>query len=277
MNQTITNQEYKITWITSFMRMWAISLRHLRQMRRDIGKFIHVFYWPFLDILLWGFTAQWVQHSYAHQAKFSLAFLTALIAWQLVARASLDVSTHLLEDIMDHNIVNIFATPLSIWEWTGGIFLLSFIYLFSLTIFCVMVIELLYHLNILSAGIMLAPFAFNLIITGFFIGFASAGFLIYLGRRALGFIYMMGYFFAPFSGAFYPIEILPEWLKIIAQALPFSYAIEGIRQLVQTGHFSWYLFGISFIMSAIYFVIFFAFFMWMFHCSVKKGLARLSD
>lgn len=262
---------------SSYGRMWAISLRHLRQMPRDIGRLINVFYWPLLDIMLWGFTAQWVQKSYAYDAKFSLTVLTAMVCWQLVVRANLDVSTLLLEDIMDHNIANIFSTPLALFEWAGGIFMLSVINLFSLTLFCTLAVELFYRLNILQAGILLAPFIFNLFIMGLAIGFCSAGILISCGRRSLGIIYMMGWFFAPFSGAFYPITVLPISMQIIAQALPISRAIEGIRLVVSTGEISWNLFLVSLLMSSFYLICSFVFFIHMFARSKSKGLARLSD
>jgi ABC-2 type transport system permease protein len=43
-----------------------------------------------------------------------------------------------------------------------------------------------------------------------------------------------------FSGAFFPLEDLPGWLKLLATANPISYAVEMIRLAVYTdgsGHF----------------------------------------
>jgi len=261
----------------SYERMWAISLRHLRQMYKDVSRLIHVFYWPFLDIMLWGFTAQWVQQRYTDDARFSLTMLAAIVAWQLFVRANLDVSTHLLEDIQDQNIVNLFASPLTLFEWAGGILLLTFANVAALMLFCSSTVFLLYHLNIAAVGLAVMPFIFNLMLGGLAVGFLGAGLLIYWGRRTLGIIYMLGWFFAPFSGAFYPITILPIGLRLIAQILPIHYTIEGIRQLVSVGTFSYHLLGISFVLSVLYCVLGFTFFVCMFACSKQKGLARLAD
>jgi ABC-2 type transport system permease protein len=261
----------------SFQRMWAVSLRHMRQMYKDVTRLIHIFYWPLLDLLVWGFTARWVQLSYTHEPRFALTMLAAIVAWQLVVRASMDVSVHLLEDIQDQNIVNLFASPLSLYEWAGGILLLTIINVSALIIFCTLVVYGLYSLNILSVGLSVMPFVLNLVCSGLAIGFLGAAMLIYWGRRMIGIVYMLGWFFAPFSAAFYPIATLPWALRYIAHALPISYAIEGIRTLSKTGQFSWQLWSISSILSIIYLIAAFSFFVYMFALSKRRGLQRLAE
>jgi len=278
MNKDFLSDEHMINRaLASINRMWAVSLRHLRQMRGDIGRLIHIFYWPFMDLTVFGFMASWVQQDYAQDTNLLFVILVAMVAWEIVARANMDVSIHFLEDIMDNNVVNMFASPLSLREWAGGILMLSVVNVTVLFFFCVLVIELLYRLNILVIGFAIAPFLFNLFIAGLAIGFFATGLLVYFGRAFLGVMYMMGWFFSPFSGAFYPIEVLPYSLRIIAQTLPLSYAIQGIRLLVQHGTISWRLWTISLLMSSIYLVCSLIFFARMFSLSKRKGLARLSD
>jgi ABC-2 type transport system permease protein len=40
---------------------------------------------------------------------------------------------------------------------------------------------------------------------------------------------------APFAGVFYPISVLPAWMRMVAKALPPSYVFEGMRAVV-AGH-----------------------------------------
>jgi ABC-2 type transport system permease protein len=260
-----------------FERMWAVSLRHVRQMYKDTSRLIHIFYWPFLDFVLWGFTAKWMQSSYVHDSRLAITMLTALVAWQMAVRANLDVSTHLLEDVQDANIPNLFCSPLSIYEWAGGIFLLSCVNVAALFVFSCASIALLYQMNVIAVGWPLLPYLISLFISGLGIGFFAASLIIYYGRRVIGLIYMIGWLFAPFSGAFYAISVLPTAMRVVAYCLPMSYAIEGVRQLVMTSTFSWYLFAMSFVLSCVLFVMAFVFFLYMFAASKSKGLSRLSD
>ncbi len=272
MNNICTN----IT-LASGQRMWAISLRHLRQMRKDVSKLINVFYWPFLDVMLWGFTAQWVQSGCTNDPHFTITMLTAVVAWQLFVRTNLDVSTNLLEDIQDSNVVNLFASPLALHEWVGGILILTALNTLALLSFCSVVVWLLYQANVMAIGIRVIPFIFNLLMTGLSVGFLGASLLISYGKRMLGIIYMLGWFFSPFSGAFFPIVTLPFVLRIFAQMLPISYTIEGIRTLSKTGVFSLSLWFTSFLLSILFITVSFSFFIFMFMQSKRKGLQRLAD
>jgi ABC-2 type transport system permease protein len=38
-----------------------------------------------------------------------------------------------------------------------------------------------------------------------------------------------------FGGVLYPIATLPEWLQLVSKLLPFTYALEGMRQALQQG------------------------------------------
>lgn len=277
-NKLMVQQDFLTAIGSSVGRMWAISLRHIRQTYKDVWRFVNIFFWPVLNMIIWGFNAKWIQSSYAHDAHLSLAILTALIGWQVSRRAVMDVSIHLFEEISDRNIANIFSTPLSIFEWVGGIFIMSMINVTCAAGICIATVKLCYDLNVLNAmGFALLPFLISLFIAGLSLGFVSAAPLLIWGRRVHGIIFVLCEIFAPFSGAFYPISVLPSFLRMIAQALPMSYAIEGIRQAVMTGVVSWRLCGISFLMSLVYFVVLFTIFVYLFGYSKNKGLERLAD
>ena len=43
----------------------------------------------------------------------------------------------------------------------------------------------------------------------------------------------------PFSAVYYPVSILPDWVRPIAWVLPSSHVFEGMRALMQTGVTPW--------------------------------------
>ena len=44
----------------SFAPIWAIVFRHLYIWQRDVNLLLCGFYWPLLDILIWGFLGSWI-------------------------------------------------------------------------------------------------------------------------------------------------------------------------------------------------------------------------
>ena len=52
----------------------------------------------------------------------------------------------------------------------------------------------------------------------------------------IGQVITLPLFFA--SNAIYPINIMPEWLQVVANVNPLSYMVDGLRALLVTGDFS---------------------------------------
>ena len=71
-----------------------------------------------LDLVLWGVTTRWVETSRGDVPQLGLAILTAVVFWQVVWRTNYEISVNLLEEIWNQNLVNLFATPLNVWEWS---------------------------------------------------------------------------------------------------------------------------------------------------------------
>ena len=39
-----------------------------------------------------------------------------------------------------------------------------------------------------------------------------------------------------FGGVLFPVESMPEWMQFLANFLPFTHALEGMRQAIQSGN-----------------------------------------
>ena len=51
--------------------------------------------------------------------------LTGVVFWQVVWRANYEISVNLLEEFWNQNLVNLFATPLNVWEWSVSLVVLG--------------------------------------------------------------------------------------------------------------------------------------------------------
>jgi ABC-2 type transport system permease protein len=258
----------------SLSRVKGVFLRYFYNAIKGLHHLSDLFYWPLVDILLWGLTSLWIQRSNV-VANLPLVLMTALIFWQVAWRGSVDISVNLLHEFWHRNLVNLFSTPLKISEWAFGVLLLSLCKLLVTIAFGALVVYLLYALNVFTLGWAFLPFAAMLLIFGWTIGFLSSGIIIYWGHQVEVLAWMIAFIFAPFSAVFYPVDILPLWAQKIAWALPTTYIFEGMREILRGGPFNLPYFLISFLLNILYLGASLFFFKWMFEKSRVKGLARL--
>lgn len=258
----------------SFSRIRGVFFRYFYNLIKGPQQLSDLFYWPLVDILLWGLTTTWIQSQHP-VANFPLMLMTALIFWQIAWRGSNDISVSLLHEFWHRNLVNLFSTPLRISEWCAGIIILCFGKLLVSIAFGATIVYLLYSLNVFTLGWAFLPFAALLLMFGWTIGFLAAGMIIYWGHQVEMLAWMIAFVFAPFSAVFYPVEILPWWAQHIAWALPSTYIFEGMREIIAKGTFPLSYFGYSIVLNVIYLSLSVWFFTWMFKQSRNKGLARL--
>jgi ABC-2 type transport system permease protein len=233
-----------------------------------------LFYWPLIDILLWGLTSLWIE-SHHVQSNASLFIMTGLIFWQITWRGSVDISVSLLQEFWHRNMINLFSTPLKVSEWIGGMILLCLAKLMVTISFGALAVYLLYSLNVFTIGWAFIPFAASLLIFGWVLGFLGASCIIYWGQQVEAIAWMVGFLFAPFSAVFYPVDILPAWAQQIAWCLPTTYIFEGMRSILQNGEFPVTDFLISLGLNALYLAASLLLFRIMFQKSRAKGLGRL--
>lgn len=259
----------------SFGRIWALCLRYYYFFAKPDST-ADLFFWPALDIFLWGMTSVWLQQSEtAGTAKLAISILTGLVFWQIIWRSNYEIALNLLQEFWNRNLVNLFSTPLKLVEWIFAMMIYSMFKVFVSIIFGALVVGVLYELNIFTMGWAFLPFCVSLTISGWFIGFLSAAIVIFYGQRLQIFAWMTAYIFAPFSAIFYPVAALPKWGQVIAYLLPMSYTFEGMRLVLQEHVFSNRLFFIGLAWNIIYFIVALILFACMFEKSRKKGLARL--
>lgn len=258
----------------SFSRIKAIFFRYYYNALKGLHHLSDLFYWPLVDILLWGLTSVWIQNQNP-VPNLPLILMTGLIFWQIAWRGSVDISVNLLQEFWHRNLVNLFSTPLKISEWICGVMLLSLCKLAITIVFGTLVVYILYALNVFTIGWAFLPFAAMLLISGWSIGFLASSVIIYWGHQVEVLAWMIAFLFAPFSAVFYPVSVLPHWAQTIAWTLPTTYIFEGMRQILAGNPFPSQYLVMSFVLNILYIFLTASLFHWMFEKSRIKGLARL--
>lgn len=255
-------------------RSLGVFFRYYHILFRGAQSIADLFYWPLVDILLWGLTSIWIQ-SQQSVPNLPLMLMTGLVFWQITYRGSCDVAVNIVQEFWNRNLVNLFSTPLTLFEWGVGIIMLCFFKLLISLCFGIIVVYLLFSLNIFTLGWAFLPFAVSLLIFGWTMGFFASSFIIYYGQQLEVLAWSAGFIFAPFSAVFFPASILPVWAQGIAWSLPTTYIFEGMRQILNHQPFPMSYFWISLGLNIFYLVLSFWFFSFMFKKSLAKGLARL--
>ncbi|HHN66331.1 MAG TPA: ABC transporter permease [Nitrospirae bacterium] len=213
-------------------RIWAVVLRQTYLYRRSLPRLLEVFYWPMVDLLLWGFVSLYLQRASADIPDFVIYFIGALILWDILFRAQQGISVSFLEDMWARNLVNIFASPLKIQEYIVG---LLFISILKVTIAFVVMSSLawlFYSFSIFKLGVALIPLVLNLMAMGWAVGIFTMALILRFGQEAEVLAWAVAFLFMPFSAVFYPVDTLPPLLQKIALFIPSAHVFEGMRILI---------------------------------------------
>lgn len=258
----------------NFNRVFAMVLRDFYGLLHSYDRIGDMFYWPAMDLFVWGLTgAYFVQQT--HSSNALTIILTGLIFYIVIWRANYEINQNILSEIWDRNLVNIFASPLSLTEWVLSFLIFGLIKMFISLIFSAVLGFLLYKYNIFLYGMWLIPFVLSLLLTGWAAGFFVAGFIIRFGQKIQTLAWTGIYIIVPFSALYYSVSILPVWAQKVALITPPSYIFEGMRQIIFTGKLSYDTLLISFGLNIFYLAIGIWFFVFMFNKSKKLGFGRL--
>lgn len=258
----------------SLPRVGAMIKRYFLGLMHSYDRLGDMFYWPIIDLILWGFTGLYLVQQVKNPHALTI-MLTGLIFWTVIWRTQYEITVNLLSEFWDRNLVNIFASPLTVWEWIAALMSIGFAKLIISFTFAVGLAFFLYQFNIFLYGLWVIPIVLSLAITGWSMGFLVAGILIRFGQKFQQLAWAGAFLIAPFSAPYYSLSILPEWAQTVALFIPASYIFEGIREVILLRKFPVEKLAISFGLNILYLMLAILFFVFMFNKSKELGLGRL--
>ncbi|RJR14920.1 ABC transporter permease [Candidatus Microgenomates bacterium] len=256
----------------SSRRVWGIVLRHLYNLKNNFDRIVDTFYWPAVDMLLFGLTIA------AFTDPASAAFISVAIGiclWFVVWRSQSDMTVNLLEEFWSDNLANIFASPITVYEWVFGLLAISIIKLAMTLVLLGFLAYVLYAVNITSVSWIGLLFIASLLLTGWSIGFFITGLFMRYGTSLQTLAWAGPVILMPVSGTYFSISLLPQWAQTIAKVVPSSYVFESLRSVVIGGTFDPNMMVISFALNAVYLVLSISFFITSFERAKVLGIAHL--
>jgi ABC-2 type transport system permease protein len=254
-------------------RITALVTRHLYTYKHSPMRLVEMIYWPLLDLLVWGFLSVYLQKAGGTAVPGFVAFFVgALILWDLLFRAQQGVAIGYLEEVWSRNLLNLFISPLSVWEYLLSLIAVSFIKLtFSVTMMALLALWI-YGFNLLSLGWVLIPFVANLMIMGWAVGIFTTALVLRFGQSAESLAWVLAFLFQPISAVFYPVAVLPPVLQAFARGVPAAYVFEGMRAVIAGQGFPASDLAWAFGLNVVYLVVAMGVFAWVFQIVRQRGL-----
>ncbi|MEW6215841.1 MAG: ABC transporter permease, partial [Nitrospirota bacterium] len=217
-------------------RTLAVVLRQAYLYKRSLPRLLEVFYWPMVDLLLWGFVTLYLQRASEGIPKFVSYFLGALILWDILFRAQQGISVSFLEDIWARNLINIFVSPLKVSEYLLALIIISALKVTFAFLVMSSLAGILYSFSIFKLGLSLLPLVLDLVAMGWAVGIFITALILRFGQETEVLAWAVAFLFMPFSAVFYPVSVLPPVLREIARFIPSAHVFEGMRRVITISH-----------------------------------------
>mgnify|MGYP001559249831 CR=1 FL=1 len=255
-------------------RIYGIILRHFFNSIHNYDRIGDMFYWPAIDLILWGTTSVYFA-SKINTPLVVLSIISGVIFWMIIWRGQYEITVGLLEDIWAQNLVNIFVSPVLFIEWIVAVLTIGILKMSIAVTFASLLSFWLFKINIFFFGFYLIIFALSLLMTGWAVGFLVAGLIIRNGTKIQTLAWTAIALLSPFSATSYPVSILPLWAQNIARAVPTSYIFENMRRLIFQHQINYSEIFISFGLNSIYLLLALIFLQRSFKKAKQKGFINL--
>ncbi len=213
-------------------KVFALSLRHIYLIKGSFPRILDLIYWPTIQIFLWGFISKFFTLSSSYFENTVGIILSAAILYDFLFRSSISYNMMFLEEIWSRNFTNLFIAPIKISEIiTALTFTAIFRTLIGLIPAALIAIPL-FGVSIFKIGAPLIFLLITLYIFGVTLGLLVTAGLVRFGPSFENIAWASLFFLAPLGCIYYPIEILPEWLQVIAKILPLVHIFEEMRNIL---------------------------------------------
>ena len=256
-------------------RIYAMVLRYWYYMKHSLDRLSDMFYWPSVDLLLWGLTSKFIENKTGDTSSILFVIISGILFWIIVWRGQYEITVNFLEELWNNNLINLFVSPLKLGEWIISVFIIG---IFKMTLslgFAAILAFFLYKTNILNYGIYMIPFAFLLILTGWAVGLFITAIIMRFGTKVQTLAWTAIMLISPFSAVYYPLSTLPKWAQNVSKFVPTSYVFENARNLIFKGTVNTQDLFISFALNIAYLFIAVKFIYYGFARAKEKGLKSL--
>ena len=255
----------------SLRRMGALVRRYVYLLRSSGVRLVELIYWPFLQMLTWGFLQKYLAGTQNAYAQAAGVLIGSVLLWDILFRSKIGFSTTFIEEMWSRNLGNLLTSPLRPYELVASLSLWSVIRLGVSMVPVAVAAFFIFGFNLLDLGLALVAFFFVLVLTSWSLGLIAAGVILRYGLGAEELAWSLAFLLLPLCCVYYPVSTLPDWLQPVALALPPTHVFEGMRSILLHHTFDandlWWALGLN----AVYLAVGYATFRWFLGSARENG------
>ena len=215
-----------------FHRMYALSLRHIYLIKGSLPRILDLVYWPTIQIVLWGFISKFFTlHSDYYNHTVGI-ILSSAILYDFLFRSSISFNMLFLEEIWSRNFTNLFVAPLKVNEIITALTITALLRTLIGIVPAIFLATPFFGVSLFNLGPSLVLLFLSLYLFGITLGLLVTAGLLRYGPAFENIAWSSLFLLAPLGCVYYPLSILPEWLQILAKALPLVYIFEEVRSIL---------------------------------------------
>ena len=238
----------------NFNKIYALGLRHMYLISNSLPRIIDLIYWPTVQIFLWGFISKFFTMNSEYYSNTVGIILTAAILYDFLFRVSISFNMMFLEEIWSRNFTNLFIAPIKISEIVASLTFTAILRALIGMVPAAIIAIPLFGVSVFKLGIPLLFLLLALYLFGITLGLLVTSGLLRYGPSFENIAWASLFFLAPLGCIYYPIEILPNFLQIVAKSLPLVHIFEEMRSILMNNSVSYINIVKSIMISAIYFI-----------------------
>jgi ABC-2 type transport system permease protein len=228
--------------------------------------------WPLLDLMIWGLLTLFIEQNQAALPLPVGFLLGGVLLWDILFRSNLGVSISFLADASwSRNLINLLVSPLKPVEYLSGALLFT---MFKLALgWGVMCFGawVLFDFNVFQLGFVLPTLFVILMVFGVALSMIVVGMFLRYGDTADILAWGLAGILSPLACVYFPLSVLPDWLRPIALAMPPAHVFEAMRAVLAGQPVPWGSVFIAVVLDAVYLALSFAFVLAMFRAHQRKG------
>jgi ABC-2 type transport system permease protein len=265
-------RDRRVTGGSTWLRIWAMVLRHVYLMRKSWPRLLELAYYPSVSMVLWGFITVYLAPNHPLIVQAPGLLIGAVLLWDVLFRSQLGVSLAFFEEMYSRNLGHLFVSPLRPSELVAAQLVVSALRTLIGVGSAALLAWLLFRYSIFTMGLPLIAFFANLMMMGWAIGLMVAAMVMRWGLGAETLAWALIFAIAPIAGVYYPLDVLPAWIKPLALALPASHVFEGMRAVLIDGVFRIDLLVNAVVLNALYLAAGVGIFLLAFRAARSRGL-----
>lgn len=257
----------------NFSVIHALVLRYLYLYGRNRVRLVELFFWPTVDLLVWGNLSVWIATTGGREVPAFIPMLIGgAILWDVTFRAQQGVAISFLEDVWTRNLLNIFAAPVRPAEYVAAGFVVGFLRILVTVVVLSVLAAVFYHFNIFQFHWHLVPFFGLLMVFGWSLGLISCALIMRWGQAAESLAWAVPFLIQPVAAVYYDLAVLPGWAQGIGWCLPCTPVFEGMRGVIRGESIDWNMMALSAVTNVLWMLAAAAVFLWVLRTGRQRGM-----